>query len=126
MVARNSAGTVLKAVQICKHGGWRPLMVEAMGLKEALSWIKEKGWHHVIVKTDCLTLINDIKNAKILASPYGFVLQDCRGLLTSLVSVDCCFVKRSANRLAHALAQASLYKADRVLSGDSLLLVILP
>uniref|UniRef100_A0A803PQX4 RNase H type-1 domain-containing protein n=1 Tax=Cannabis sativa TaxID=3483 RepID=A0A803PQX4_CANSA len=120
LVARNSSGYVIEAVQIRKIGTWSPLLVEAMGLKEALSWIKRKDWHHAIIESDCLTLINDIKNAKTLDSPYGFVLQDCRGLLTSLFDVDCKFVKRSANGLAHALARASLFEADRILSGDSL------
>uniref|UniRef100_A0A803QB69 RNase H type-1 domain-containing protein n=1 Tax=Cannabis sativa TaxID=3483 RepID=A0A803QB69_CANSA len=120
MVARTASGSVIEAVQIRKIGNWSPLLVEAMGLKEALSWIKQKDWHSVIVESDCLTLINDVKSTKTLVSPYGFVLQDCRGLLTSLVDVDCKFVKRSANSLAHALARASLFEADRILSGDSL------
>uniref|UniRef100_A0A803PDL7 Reverse transcriptase domain-containing protein n=1 Tax=Cannabis sativa TaxID=3483 RepID=A0A803PDL7_CANSA len=119
MVARTASGSVIEALQIRKIGNWSPLLVEVMGLKEALSWIKQKDWHSVIVESDCLTLINDVKSTKTLVSPYGFVLQDCRGLLTSLVDVDCKFVKRSANSLAHALARASLFEADRILSGDS-------
>uniref|UniRef100_A0A803NKG4 Reverse transcriptase domain-containing protein n=1 Tax=Cannabis sativa TaxID=3483 RepID=A0A803NKG4_CANSA len=120
MVARDSNDFVLEAVQTCCSGSWGPLMVEALGLKEALSWIKRKGWHHVIVETDCLTLINDIKNAKSLVSPYGLVLKDCISLLTSLISIECYFVKRSANRLAHAFARAYLLEVDRILSGVSL------
>uniref|UniRef100_A0A803PFI6 Reverse transcriptase zinc-binding domain-containing protein n=1 Tax=Cannabis sativa TaxID=3483 RepID=A0A803PFI6_CANSA len=42
MVARTASGSVIEAVQIRKIGNWSPLLVEAMGLKEALSWIKQK------------------------------------------------------------------------------------
>ncbi|XP_060963698.1 uncharacterized protein LOC133033112 [Cannabis sativa] len=112
MVARTSAGALLEARQTSFSGVVAPIMAEAVGIKEALSWIKSKGWRDVIVETDCLNVVNDINSNKPMISPYGFVIHDCKALLVDLLSVSIVFVKRSANKVAHALARNSVHTAD--------------
>ncbi|KAL8087907.1 hypothetical protein AgCh_037884 [Apium graveolens] len=57
---------------------------EAMGLREALSWIKKKAWHRAVAETDNLTVV------------------------------------QSANSVAHFLARASYYVADRTLRTEDI------
>ncbi|KAM6569095.1 hypothetical protein CsatB_017080 [Cannabis sativa] len=112
MVARTSAGALLEARQTSFSGVVAPIMAEAVGIKETLNWIKSKGWRDVIVETDCLNVVNDINSNKPMISPYGFVIHDCKALLVDLLSVSIVFVKRSANKVAHALARNSVHTAD--------------
>ncbi|XP_060962068.1 uncharacterized protein LOC133032213 [Cannabis sativa] len=86
LIARSAAGMVLGARILSREGSLQPHIVQAIGIKEALSWSKANGWSDVVVKTDCL--------------------------------------RRSANKVAHALARSSLSEADRIFSMNSLPFVI--
>uniref|UniRef100_A0A803NNS8 RNase H type-1 domain-containing protein n=1 Tax=Cannabis sativa TaxID=3483 RepID=A0A803NNS8_CANSA len=70
-VARDSLGMVVKAKHGSKEVVFEPLLVEAMSIKEALSWIKDRGWTDVILESDCLTMVADLNNNKNMVSPYG-------------------------------------------------------
>ncbi|KAM6552461.1 hypothetical protein CsatB_013223 [Cannabis sativa] len=111
---------VLEVVQQSREGRLQLAMVEAIGLEEALSWIKNHVWSDVVVEIDCLTFVNDLKCFKHMVSPYDYITSDCKTLIDELVSVTLCFVKRSTNCVAHALAQTSSFDVDHVFSWDSL------
>ncbi|KAM6578364.1 hypothetical protein CsatB_030201 [Cannabis sativa] len=51
-----------------------------------------------------------------MASPYGYILYDCMTLVADFDIVSFIFAKRSANKVAHALAQSSLFEAERTFS----------
>uniref|UniRef100_A0A803PKP8 Reverse transcriptase domain-containing protein n=1 Tax=Cannabis sativa TaxID=3483 RepID=A0A803PKP8_CANSA len=112
MVARTAAGAVIEARQILHSGVVSPLLAEAVGIKEALSWIKNKRWSDLVLETDCLNVVHDFNSNKPMISPYGFVIKDCKAILEHLVNVSIVFVKRSANKVAHALARNSVLMAD--------------
>ncbi|XP_074322967.1 uncharacterized protein LOC141659927 [Apium graveolens] len=78
----------------------RPEHAEAIALKEALSWVKEKGWRRVVINSDCLAVIQAIRSNVILSSPFGQVITECRMMLRDL-NIKLFFVKRSANMAAH-------------------------
>ncbi|XP_060974238.1 DEAD-box ATP-dependent RNA helicase 7-like [Cannabis sativa] len=59
-----------------------------------------------------------------MASPYGHIISDCKALLVDVSSVSFNFVKRSANKVAHVLAQSSLVETDRTFSSVTLPTVI--
>uniref|UniRef100_A0A803Q8D5 RNase H type-1 domain-containing protein n=1 Tax=Cannabis sativa TaxID=3483 RepID=A0A803Q8D5_CANSA len=120
LVARTVAGIVMAARTLCKGGDLQPHIVEAIGVKEALSWSKANGWTSVIVDSDCLKVISDLQKQKYMVSPYGHILYDCRTLISDFDNISFKFVKRSANKVAHALAQTSLFEADCHFSRDSL------
>ncbi|XP_030478238.1 uncharacterized protein LOC115695301 [Cannabis sativa] len=69
LVAWSASGVIVQAKTVCKIGALQSHEVEAMGMKEALSLIKANDWHDVIVESDCLQVILDLQNDKIMASP---------------------------------------------------------
>ncbi|KAM6577771.1 hypothetical protein CsatB_029608 [Cannabis sativa] len=124
LVARTAGGIVLQAKKMSKMGLLKPHEVEAIGIKEALSWIKANAWTNVVVESDCLRVIRDIQQSKQMASPYGHIISECLALCSVVVDVSFNFVKRSANKVAHVLARSSLSEADCTLSGDALPMVV--
>ncbi|KAM6559544.1 hypothetical protein CsatA_028783 [Cannabis sativa] len=120
LVARSSTGLVIQAKRISKVGILKPHVVEAIGIKEALSWIKANEWTNVVIESDCLRVIRDLQRIKNMASPYGHIISDCMTLCSDIVGVSFNFVKRSANKVAHVLARSSLSEADCTFSGDAL------
>ncbi|XP_074352890.1 uncharacterized protein LOC141692045 [Apium graveolens] len=115
MVARNHEGTLLEAKSSCKHGRIHPELVESIGIREALSWIKTKDWQEVIVESDCLGAIQAIRCSSVNFSYLGRVIDECKKLLVDVESrnVTLKFVKRSANSVALYLAKYSSFIADR-------------
>ncbi|KAM6574308.1 hypothetical protein CsatA_022635 [Cannabis sativa] len=120
LIARSAAGLVLGAKSLSREGSLQPHIVEVIGIKEALSWSKANGWSHIVVESDCLRVINDLQKFKNMASPYGHILYDCMTLVTDFDVVSFNFAKRSANKVAHALARSSFFETDRTFSRDSL------
>lgn len=49
-----------------------PEIAEAMGLKEALCWVKMECWLAVVVETDCQGLNQAIRSSTTMMSPFGF------------------------------------------------------
>ncbi|KAM6542887.1 hypothetical protein CsatB_007334 [Cannabis sativa] len=120
LIARTAAGVVLQAKSLLKEGVLKPHMVEAIGIKKAQSWIKDNRWTNVVVESDCLRVIRDLQKFKHMASPYGHILSDCMTLCSGVDDVSFNFVKRSANKVAHAIARSSLVEADCTYSGNAL------
>ena len=55
--ARNHRGEVMEARSRCSLGNIAPENAEAIGVKEALSWIKKQRVKNVMVETDCLVVV---------------------------------------------------------------------
>ena len=86
-----------------------------MGVKEALSWIKESHLSNVSVETDCLAVVQAIRSRGATLSYFGRIINECKSLLSVLEdrNVDVKFVKRSANKVAHFLVKSTYSLADR-------------
>ncbi|KAM6573571.1 hypothetical protein CsatA_017651 [Cannabis sativa] len=106
-VARDHTGQLLEAISDSKFGVVLPEIAEVVGLKEALSWIKRKGWEDVFIETDSLMIVQAINSSVHMPSYFGLLVEDCRLILSSLKNVFISFVYRSANKAAHSLARAS-------------------
>lgn len=61
MLARNYRGETLEAISSCKQGCVQPEMAEAMRIREAISWVKDKEWSAIVPETDCLTVIQALR-----------------------------------------------------------------
>uniref|UniRef100_A0A803NUV7 RNase H type-1 domain-containing protein n=1 Tax=Cannabis sativa TaxID=3483 RepID=A0A803NUV7_CANSA len=105
---------VLEAISSCRTDVVTPELAEAMGVREALSWLKKKGWNRVTIESDSLTVVQALRSSLPMSSYFGGVISDCKTLLEGVSDVSILFVKRSANGVAHAVARASSYVADRV------------
>ncbi|KAM6561917.1 hypothetical protein CsatB_021915 [Cannabis sativa] len=119
IVARNEHGFMIEGLSRLCHGIVRPELAEAIGVREALSWIKDKRWQQVVLETDCLVVVQAIRNPTHMISLFGDVIKECQNLLVNLRGVTISFVKRSANLVAHTIARAAISYPDRTFSmGD--------
>ncbi|KAJ8748529.1 hypothetical protein K2173_003428 [Erythroxylum novogranatense] len=109
MVLRNEEGGFVSARIFCVTGSFTSLIAEAMGVREALSWIKMKNWKNVIVESDNLQVIQAIMgDTEEDLSMFGGVVADCKSLFHEISgSLGFSHIYRSANGVAHALAQAT-------------------
>ncbi|XP_074378059.1 uncharacterized protein LOC141719580 [Apium graveolens] len=116
IVVRDHTGSLIEASSKCRDGRVNPYLAEAFGIKEALIWIISNEYKNVTVETDCLQLVQAIRNSLPSYSYVGQLIQDCRDMLASLISKNICFrfVKRSANRAAHHPGRYNCSLADRV------------
>ncbi|KAL8099525.1 hypothetical protein AgCh_031966 [Apium graveolens] len=114
LIARDSAGDLIKAKIRCKRGKVPGEFVEALEIKEALSWIKEESWSQVQLESDCLVIVQAIRGIVNMLSLVGSLVQECRDSLGSLHTTSLSFIKRYANMTAHVLARASYSFPDQV------------
>lgn len=101
--ARDHTGRLIDVGALCQQGRTSAKLVEVIAFKEASSWIKSKQWHNVLLETDCMKVVQSLRNSLSLASPFGLVIADCKQLMQEIINVAFYFVKRSANRVAHCL-----------------------
>uniref|UniRef100_A0A803PJ47 Reverse transcriptase domain-containing protein n=1 Tax=Cannabis sativa TaxID=3483 RepID=A0A803PJ47_CANSA len=116
-LARDHEGRVLFASAVAHQVAVEPVMAEAIGLKEVLSWLKTNDYPQVVVESDCQVLINAIQNKVTMYYPFGLIVVDCVSLLNVLRSVTLNFVRRSANKAANFLARNAGSYAGRSYSG---------
>ncbi|XP_074327095.1 uncharacterized protein LOC141665037 [Apium graveolens] len=115
VVIRDHSGHLVHAMSKCLLGKISPELAEVLGIREALSWLKDTNTANGIVESDCLQVIQLIRSSFSSFSYLGGVVNDCRCLMEDLKdqNVKLHFVKRSANRVAHYLARYSCSIAER-------------
>ncbi|KAM6600456.1 hypothetical protein CsatA_020065 [Cannabis sativa] len=118
-IARDCHGEIIEAGSFNKNGTSSPELVELIGIKEALSWIKDKSWGRIVLESDCLLAVQAIHTNVALPSTFGMLVQDCQHLLSQMSHISLCFVKRSANKAAHFFALNSCYLSDRFFVKDT-------
>ncbi|KAM6576060.1 hypothetical protein CsatB_027897 [Cannabis sativa] len=106
-VARDHHGKLIEAISESRWGCVSAEIAEVIGIKEALSWIKRKGWDRVVVESDALVVVQAINSSVHMPSQFGLLVEDCRTIVASLNNVLISYVNRSANRAAHCVARAS-------------------
>ncbi|XP_074356170.1 uncharacterized protein LOC141695861 [Apium graveolens] len=93
IVIRDSDGLLVAAKTLFNSQLVAPLMAEALGIKEALSWCDQVQGERIIVETDCLAAAQAIRSSCPMRSHFGLVVEECRSLLKRLQKVSLCFVK---------------------------------
>lgn len=113
-VIRDHNGRLVEAMLRCNLGTVSPELAEAMGIRKALSWVKNAGRNDVVVESDCLALVQWIRSAYISISYLGRVVEDCKRLLVGLQNQNVMlrFVKRFMNSVTHYLARYSFFLAN--------------
>ncbi|KAK6157968.1 hypothetical protein DH2020_005282 [Rehmannia glutinosa] len=107
MVLRNDEGDFLVARTMVFHGQFQIREAEAIGVREALSWIIGMGFGQAIVETDAKVVVDALAMAKNGDSEYDIILSDCRMFLSSEPDLSVAFVGREGNTVAHELAKSS-------------------
>ena len=92
-------------------GAWKPREAEAIGLKEALSWVIAREYTHYMFETDSYSLA-DACNGSLGRALFGIIVLDCVHLIKHINPVLVNFAYRSANNVAHVLAQAACSMTD--------------
>ncbi|XP_073120318.1 uncharacterized protein [Henckelia pumila] len=106
-IVRDHLGLVSASIHGVLPGSFSPSTAEALGIREALSWIKDFEFSSVIVESNALVVINALIHSSGDASSLGLILEDCRVLALDLQSCVFSFARRSTNHAAHALAKAA-------------------
>ena len=83
-----------------------PLEAEALGCREALSWLKNQGVQRDMVESDSSVLVQAVHNPCTNQSYTGLIMEDCHFLLEELPECTLVFVKRLANQETHSLPRA--------------------
>nr|GMD58919.1 uncharacterized protein LOC109152102 [Ipomoea batatas] len=74
-------------------------MAEAMGCREAPSWIKGRGITKLCLETQAL--VNELSNTSIDRSLLGNIIHSCKRLIASLKSFSCIYIRRTLNQNTH-------------------------
>ncbi|XP_031111802.1 uncharacterized protein LOC116015770 [Ipomoea triloba] len=106
-VVRDEFGAIVGVLMSRINGLYSVKEAEAMGAREALSWLKQKGWAQVILETDAQVVTQAVYNGEFLI-PFGSIIHEIRDLLSDLSSVHFRFVRRSSNTFAHVIAKRAL------------------
>ncbi|XP_019190293.1 PREDICTED: uncharacterized protein LOC109184710 [Ipomoea nil] len=88
-----------------------PYMAEVLGVKEALLWLKSQFRRNIIVESDCLNFCNAFNSCNSDFSYVGLVVKQCLSIASDMENISVSRVKRSANRVAHELARATVSMA---------------
>ncbi|XP_060968285.1 uncharacterized protein LOC133035872 [Cannabis sativa] len=112
IVARDSLGRLVD-LKAKYHGGNYPAkVVEALGIKEALSWLKDKELNQVEIETNSMVTVQAIFSNQHMTFAFGLIVNDCKSLLSFLNNVNVRFIRRSANRVTHFVARRSRFFSD--------------
>ncbi|XP_074348244.1 uncharacterized protein LOC141687007 [Apium graveolens] len=84
MIAHNFRGDVGELMASSRSGRIDPEMPEAIGVKEALIWAKEKSKQPVMVETDCLYVLQAIRCSSVNLSYLGRLIEECKTLVSEL------------------------------------------
>jgi len=115
MCIRNTQGQFVKALTKWFGCYPSPLEAEALGLREAISWLGELGLSMVQIELDCKLVVEDIMDKSNNQSDFDNILSSCRSLLQQFPNFKIRFIRRQANFVAHTLARESrLYASHHV------------
>ncbi|CAH9133301.1 unnamed protein product [Cuscuta epithymum] len=103
---RDDNGSFVAGAAYSWPGKWTPLGAELLGIRKALSWIKQYGWNEVEVETDAIRAVAEITLGSSCSS-IGLLGEDIRDLTKSFMNISFSHIMRSANKTAHALARAA-------------------
>ncbi|XVF75285.1 hypothetical protein PTKIN_Ptkin13bG0174900 [Pterospermum kingtungense] len=86
-----------------------------MCVRQALSWVKNQGFHLVHFETDAKYAVDAIHGEQQDHSEYGSLISECRSLLTNDDGFSVHFVRRQANEITHTLVKLSCFLTSSVL-----------
>ena len=116
-VIRDSSGSfIAAAARFIEHVLDAP-MAEAMALREGLLLAQQIGCSRLMIQSDCLEVVETMKQDGISATASAPVYDECAQLWQDFVSISIEHCNREANKVAHEVARlvmASSYRVDEV------------
>uniref|UniRef100_A0A803PJM8 Reverse transcriptase zinc-binding domain-containing protein n=1 Tax=Cannabis sativa TaxID=3483 RepID=A0A803PJM8_CANSA len=90
-VVRNTDGGLVSAFVGVKNGSVTPELAEIIGIREALSWLKNHAFSRATLETDSLVCVKAIRSEETFSSTFGLVVDDCKNILKNLFNVSILF-----------------------------------
>ena len=90
IVIRDHTGSCLAACGEHVKGVTSLEMAEALALRRAVSFVVAEGFSHLIVATDCLSVIQRVLSSEVDRSALGAVTEDVKRLARSMTT--CSFI----------------------------------
>ncbi|XP_075485321.1 uncharacterized protein LOC142525036 [Primulina tabacum] len=112
MVVRNDEGRFLMARTNLIKGLCCVREGEAIGLLEALSWIRNSNYPKVLFEVDALTVYNAMTESAVDITEFGGIMGRCRDIVATNPCFSVHFTRRQANEVAHVLAKHSRFYAS--------------
>ncbi|KAK4733221.1 hypothetical protein R3W88_007482 [Solanum pinnatisectum] len=107
MVLRNHLGQFIAGKTLFLGRVASPLLAEIIGVREAISWLKEQfSRTRLVVETDNLLVKQALEENLVNYSYFDSLVFDCKTLIKELPFLSLSAVKKSANQVAHCLARA--------------------
>ncbi|KAK6120766.1 hypothetical protein DH2020_045494 [Rehmannia glutinosa] len=106
MVVRDDMGVFVVARCITFQGCYQIKEAEAIGVREALSWITNLGLKKVSFETDAKIVVDGLYSA-VGGSEFDVILSECRQLSADEPDFSVMFVQREGNKVPHELAKRS-------------------
>lgn len=109
-VVRDHTGNFVRARANLVRGRMYAREAEALSLKEALSWMMTWRTSKCIFEMDAKLVVEAIQKSQG-QSIFDTIIDDCRELFKHFEEVLVVYVHRSANNVAHLLAQTAYSKS---------------
>ncbi|MCH90678.1 ribonuclease H protein, partial [Trifolium medium] len=110
---RDEQGRFMQAFMTRLRGRPDIAEAEATGLLEALRWLQQPQLANVqiAIETDCLQVAQALHTRPVNMTEFGSTIDLCHSLLIENDHCKVGYVRQQANRVAHALAQATRFIA---------------
>ena len=105
MVVRDHNGMFIAAKVMSLPRPGTILEAESIGVREALSWIMQRGDEQGIIESDSLLTIRALQGKKKYLLEVGHVVDSCKSLIQSILGFVFSYVRKQANKVAHDLAR---------------------
>lgn len=107
IVLHNEWGRHLFSRTHVMPGTYLPEEGEAIGLHEALSWIKDLGISRVIIEMDAKIVVDTVNEVISPNSILGDIVDGCKRALLNSPNFSVRWIPRDANVTAHRLARSA-------------------
>jgi hypothetical protein len=124
-VIRDSSGAVVAMAQKYMNQILDAVTGEALALREGLSLAQSMGISKLIVQSDCLEVVETMKNGGFSAGAAAAVYDECTSWWLEFADISIEHCPREANQPAHILARNALScKIDNVWNSDPPLFLV--
>lgn len=104
-VLRSARGDFIAVKSDILLGRFEAREAEAIGVREALSWLKKFSFQPIVLEIDSLQVFHALHDKDVYQNGFGTIIADCRDSAQSRGEVTFSFIRRSANTTAHIVAR---------------------
>ncbi|KAL0355669.1 UNVERIFIED_CONTAM: hypothetical protein Sradi_4013800 [Sesamum radiatum] len=108
IVARDSNGSCIGwlSKRFCFNA--TPEIIETIAAREAVLLGIRRGWQKIVLEGDCSNLFYKLRKQKVDHSLTGSIISDINSCVPLMEVFSLSLIRRTANKVAHALARAAV------------------